>query len=95
MHGGSREIRGDGKFAGISGRSYGWMGRLGWTNDRVPASIAGKQSQMSTTHDIMESQDDITTQLGLGGDRIGQNTGLGLPVNSRDDGSDVLRGPHR
>ena len=43
MHGGSREIRGDGKFTGLRGRSYGWMGRFGWANHRVPASIAGKQ----------------------------------------------------
>ena len=39
------------------------MGRLGWANHRVPASIAGKQSHVSTTHDIMESKDDIPTQL--------------------------------
>ena len=51
-------IRRDSTLAETRGRSYGWMGRLGWTDDRVPASIAEKRVQMSTTHDIMESKDD-------------------------------------
>ena len=75
MHGGS--VDSQGLHSRRNPRALLWLDGPTWVDGRPSASVdCGKRMQVSTTHDIMESKDDINDSTWVGGDRIGQSAGL-------------------